>query len=257
MRYIQHWLRSGHRNGHGIHSPYVYDLVRNVVFNKAGMEADPVSVSYHRKLKTIDSWITVHDLGAGSSVEKGSSRSISSIARYSSVTMKNGALLYRIARWYKPAMVIEFGTGLGISTSYLATGAGDVPFVSMEGSSEKQAFALKHNAESGNEHVKMLLGDFDRFLDTIVGSCINQTLVFIDGDHRYKPTLDKVDRFLGRSELSDMILILDDIHWSTGMEQAWRECANRKEVAISIDLFYYGLLIVRPGIEKQHFRVKY
>jgi hypothetical protein len=53
-------------------------------------------------------------------------------------------------------------------------------------------------------------------------------------------------------------VILDDIHWSEEMEQAWKHCKDHDLVTLSIDLFFIGILIFRKEIkEKQHFRIRF
>ncbi|MDP3446251.1 MAG: hypothetical protein Q8T08_25620 [Ignavibacteria bacterium] len=37
------------------------------------------------------------------------------------------------------------------------------------------------------------------------------------------------------------------------MEEAWETIKNNKEVTITIDLFQFGIVFFRNGIEKQHF----
>ena len=38
------------------------------------------------------------------------------------------------------------------------------------------------------------------------------------------------------------VLVFDDIHWSKGMEDAWKMIQNHPKVYLSIDLFYCGLI---------------
>ncbi len=77
--------------------------------------------------------ISVTDLGAGSLVDKGNKRSISKIAKSSSKSKKIGRLLYRLAKYYQPVNILELGTSLGLSSSYLALGNNDSKIVTIEG----------------------------------------------------------------------------------------------------------------------------
>ncbi|MBK9599269.1 MAG: hypothetical protein IPO60_13350 [Flavobacteriales bacterium] len=47
---------------------------------------------------------------------------------------------------------------------------------------------------------------------------------FIDGHHAAEPTLDYFDQCLAKAH-NDTVFIFDDIHWSTGMEEAC--CVSR------------------------------
>lgn len=255
-KFLRHNLLSGYRNGHGIHSPFVYDLVRNVLFNHAKMERPEVVVAFHKSLRRSRRRIEVDDQGAGSRVTSSTVRTLSSIARYSSVSLRQGLMLHRLARWYQPSSILEFGTGLGISTAYIASGASDAAFISIEGSLQKYKIAKEYLGETGIGNVDFVLGNFDDHFPSVLEMVQNRLFVFIDGDHRYHPTVEKVRTILNSENLREVILILDDIYWSNEMERAWRDCCNEQAVRISIDLFYFGVLIKRAEIAKQHFRIK-
>jgi len=53
------------------------------------------------------------------------------------------------------------------------------------------------------------------------------------------------------------IFVFDDIHWSAGMESAWEIIKKDNRVSITIDLFWFGLVFFRGGIEKQDFVLHY
>ncbi len=250
-------LRAGYRGGHGIHSPFVYDLVRNVVFNRSGLRVPEAVKSYHRELAGMKAHIRITGQGAGSRVTTQQERRISSVVKRSSVTQKQGALLYRLCRWYGPSLVTELGSGLGISTAYLSAGAGSSPVVSIEGSPEKYAFAIAHQPAFNEGVTEFIMGGFDRCFPPLLERISDKTIIFIDGDHRYQPTIEKVQALLQMKGdgIRELMIILDDIYWSDEMEKAWKALVADQRVNISMDLFHMGILFVRPGIAKQHFNV--
>jgi predicted O-methyltransferase YrrM len=169
--------------------------------------------------------------------------------------MKQGALLYRLTKWYQPNLILEFGTGLGISASYLAAGSGNAEMVSIEGSKEKHEYAVKNSEHAGTERVEFILGTFDSCFEMLLERVEERTIIFIDGDHRYLPTVEKVNGLLQKTSVGDMMIILDDIYWSAEMEKAWNTSAAHPLADISIDLFHFGILIKREGIAKQHLKL--
>ena len=64
--------------------------------------------------------LNVEDFGAGSAISKSDRRSVASIAKNSSKSKKYGQLLYRMVNYYEPGTILELGTSLGITTSYLS-----------------------------------------------------------------------------------------------------------------------------------------
>jgi hypothetical protein len=54
------------------------------------------------------------------------------------------------------------------------------------------------------------------------------------------------------------MIIFDDIHWSAGMEAAWKNIISHEAVACDIDLFYIGIISFRKEFfEKQNFSVRF
>ena len=119
-KYLYYYFTALNGNGHGMHSPFVFDFILNVLNNKNGYVA-PFEIEELRnellKDKTI---VTIEDLGAGSRIQSSKQRTISSLARNAIKPKKYGQLLYRLVKHYQPETIIELGTSLGITTAYLS-----------------------------------------------------------------------------------------------------------------------------------------
>ena len=125
-KYFHYYLSAANGKGHGIHSPFVYDFVRNVLNDRSSYPAYAGVEALRAQLLRDPTLLEVEDLGAGSALQASRQRSISDIARHAAKSKKLGQLLYRITRYYHPAIVLELGTSLGLSTAYLSAGAADV-----------------------------------------------------------------------------------------------------------------------------------
>jgi predicted O-methyltransferase YrrM len=66
---------------------------------------------------------------------------VASIAKNVTKIKKYGQLLFRMVKEYKPKTVLELGTSLGITTSYLAIANPDANVTTIEGSKEVAAIA--------------------------------------------------------------------------------------------------------------------
>ena len=56
---------------------------------------------------------------------------------------------------------------------------------------------------------------------------------------------------------NDTILVFDDIHWSEGMEEAWKHIVAHSATTLTIDIFQFGLVFLRKELSKQHFVIRY
>ncbi|HET7360770.1 MAG TPA: class I SAM-dependent methyltransferase, partial [Salinimicrobium sp.] len=80
-------------------------------------------------------------------------------------------------------------------------------------------------------------------------------LIFFDGNHKREATLSYFEKLLPLAH-NDSVFIFDDIHWSEGMEEAWKEICAHPKVKVSIDTFQWGLVFFRKEQKKQHFVIR-
>jgi len=259
-KFLEHQLFIRYRKGRGIHSPYLFEFVHDVVFNAAGMEPPDWLTEEHRAMLG-DTRVIPADrrgsFGTGSGErDRAGERTVRSFVRGSSVSRKYGALLYRISRWFSPEMIVELGTGLGVSTLYLAAGAPGVPLHSMEGDMERAAIAAQLMCRRNLEGVSIHWGELERKLEDLLPQVPGRFLVFLDANHRYEPALRYAGLLLERAG-GEAILVMDDIHWSREMYRAWKEVISWPEVRMSIDLFHMGILLLRKDLQKRNVKINY
>lgn len=254
LRYIKYRLRASNGRGHGVHSPFVFQFIQQVL-NDSTHYAEYDKVEQLRKKLLADKTpVPLEDYGAGSS-GRSRSLSVSLITRYAAKSPKYGALLFRIARFYKPEYILELGTSLGISTSYLATADNNSVIVTGEGN-YAVALVAKNNFDALHlPNVRIVTGNFDNTLPQMVSAIPRIDLAFIDGNHRRIPTLKYFRELLTRISPTS-IIIFDDIHWSKEMEMAWKEIKDHPSAMLTIDLFFIGIIFFRPEFKvKQHFSI--
>jgi predicted O-methyltransferase YrrM len=256
FKYFSFFLHSSGKKGHGIHSPFVFDLIRNVL-NDQQHYPDYDQVEALRSRMIADKrMITVEDFGAGSSGAKKNTRSISSIARRAAKPQKYGQLLYRFAQYFKPENIIELGTSLGITTAYLAKGNPGAKLITMEGAEEIAVIARANFGSLPIANCQLSFGNFDKTLENVLKGMQSVDLAYIDGNHRLEPTKNYFHQLLAKAN-DQSIFIFDDIHWSREMETAWDYIKKHPAVKCSIDLFFLGIVLFRKEFaEKQEFKIR-
>jgi predicted O-methyltransferase YrrM len=257
LRYIKYWMKSSNAKGHGVHSPFVFDLIDKVFTDDRDFYVFPLIESSREELLYNTSLIEVTDYGAGSRVNKNFSRTISSIAKSSLKPPKFGQLLFRLVNHFGSSTILELGTSLGITTSYLAAANHNGLVITMEGAPEIAKQAKRHFQHIGLNNIEQVIGDFDTTLGNVLQKNKTLDFVFIDGNHRFEPTLRYFNMM--KPNLHEYsVLVFDDIHWSKEMEQAWDAIKKDDSVTLTIDLFFIGLVFFRKEQkEKQHFIVQF
>lgn len=165
-------------------------------------------------------------------------------------------LLLNITAALQSKQIIEMGTNVGISSSYIGagqrTGKVNAPkLVTMESSPYRARIAENMHKSLGLDFTQVVLGDFNETLAPTLNSMETPDLVFIDGNHKYKPTIRYTDMILDAVD-GDIVLIYDDIRWSDGMEKAWLEIMADKRFAFAMDLNTMGIAVRCAASEQQY-----
>jgi predicted O-methyltransferase YrrM len=253
--YLKYLLAA--RSPHLIHSPFVYEFCTKVLPHTPSQIGARIEARRKECLldKRILQW---QDLGAGfggkaSGVQR---KTIAEIAKSSARRRKEGELLYRICQHYAFQKGIEFGTNLGISTCYQVAGLpASSTFVTLEGAPEIAAIAKENFKEIGVSPIQEI-GEFSAVLPTLSLDTFRPDYVFLDGNHRYAPTMEYFHAVLPFMQ-DGGVVILDDIYWSEEMKRAWLEISAHIAVTVSIDVFTFGICFIRRPQVKEHFILRF
>jgi len=256
-KWLQYYLTASNGRGHGIHSPFVYQFVRELLMDKSVDPAFAKIEALRSQLEHDRSTLAVQDYGAGSAGNNALQRTVSSLAIHAAKSPRLAQLLFRSVQYFKPASIIELGTSLGISGAYLASAAPNTPVYTLEGAPAIAQKAAANFQSLDLHNISVIPGRFEDNLSAVIAKTGTADLVYLDGNHQYAPTVDYF-RFFRDHRKNDTLLIFDDIHWSAGMEKAWAEIRHDPSVTCSIDLFFLGYVFFREENKTpMHFTIRY
>jgi predicted O-methyltransferase YrrM len=256
-KYLRYFFTASSKKGHGIHSPFVFDFIQQVLNDNRHFYAYTRLEQVRASLLDDTTVLTVTDFGAGAASGTVKKRMVKEIAARAAKPKKWGQLLFRTVNYYQPKYMLELGTSLGLSAAYLASGNLNGQLVTIEGAESVVAVAKKQFSALSLQNIKLVQGNFDSVLPQVIGEMKTVDLAFIDGNHRKAPTLAYFQQVLLKKN-DHTILIFDDIHWSSEMEEAWEEIKKHPGVLLTIDLFFVGFVFFRTGFKsKQHFTIRF
>lgn len=241
---------------HDIHSPFVFDLLTNVIEDCTPFYAYKEIETLRKELLESKEMIRVTDYGAGSLFNNLPERKISDIARSASKSTKYGQLLFRIINHFQPQTLLELGTSLGISTLYQAKPSSKSKLITIEGCPETAQRAVYNFKKLGAENIELLVGNFDELLPKALKDLGEVDYVFFDGNHRKEATIRYFEQCLPFIH-NNTLFVFDDIHWSEEMQEAWKYIQNSPQVTVTIDLFFLGLVFFRKEQKKQDFVLRF
>lgn len=248
FRYINHVFRAKNTKGHGIHSPYLFDFVQQVIYNKHPFYIFQQIEKQRDKLHKDKSIIQQTDYGTGTSTPK----SVQQIAHTSLKRTYWGQLLFRIAHFTQAKTILELGTSLGITTSYLATAHQHSHCHTIEGCPHIAHIASKNFKTLSIDNINLSIGNIDNLLPNILSTSAPFDIIFIDANHRREPLKTYFEQSVQHIH-SHSIMVIDDIHWSKEMEKAWNDICKHQQVTTTMDLFELGIVFFDPYFPKKTF----
>ncbi|MEN2413845.1 class I SAM-dependent methyltransferase [Flavobacterium mesophilum] len=243
------------KNEHAVHSPFVFNLLTKCFYDKKRKPEYSILQNYRKSLLENQNFIEVTDFGAGSRVFKSNRRQISKIAKTAGISSKRAELLFRVSNYFQQQNVLEIGTSLGLATAALALGNPRGKVITIEGCQNTATIAQNQLNEFDCNNVENVVSEFESFLiaENLQSSIYD--LIYFDGNHSKKATLEYFELLLPTIN-NDSVWIFDDIHWSPDMEEAWEIIKDHPKVKVTIDTFQWGFVFFRYEQPKEHFIIR-
>jgi len=260
-KFIQHYLSATLIDV--LHSPFVFDLYQTAIKKQKNISKFNPIENNRTKLLNSQEIITYSDLGAGSNLLSTETKKVvKHLAKAHLKPARIAQIIHQIVLKYKYKNVIELGTSLGITSSYIASAIKEnhqfeeSNFTTIEGIHDLRNVALKQFEELElSKYVNSIEGDFNEKLDEVLSNYKNFDVFFVDGNHTYQATMEYFYKALPKAH-NNSVFIFDDIYWSPGMTKAWKEIKQDKNVLQTVDLFFIGLVFFRTEQNRQHFKLR-
>lgn len=258
--YVRHVLTAWHTGGEGVHSPTLFYMVRMVLYDDNAYYVFPRIEQQRKALLRSTTTFIQQDYGTGVSADGFTEipRQVSCIARTHLESAKIGQLLFRIVNHLtethrQPMTVVELGTSLGITTSYLASASPKNRVQTYEGAEGVLGVAEEVWRTLELTNIEPIMGNID---DTLPKHCPEQVdFAYMDANHTYEATLRYFRQLLPHLR-NQSIVVLDDIHHSPEMERAWYEIQSMQQVTSTIDCYHIGLVFFNKHYIRKNYRMR-
>lgn len=249
---LKHRFTAVNTLGHGIHSPYLYNLVRFVFYDDNRYYCFTDIEKQRRAILHSTKTIQVEDYGVGRSGQ----RKVSDIAAFSLMPPKEAQLLFRVLNSQSFTTCVELGTSLGITTAYLSVAAGKKGCVyTFEGSEQTAEVAKKVWTNLKLNNINLYLGNIDDTLAPFLEQIKTLDFAIIDANHTLKTTVSYFNLIVSKCT-NHSIVVLDDINYSKEMAQAWQTILSHPQVTTTINCGDMGFVFFNPQFIKKHYRIR-
>lgn len=241
-------------NKHGVHSPFVYNLVTECFNKKTASDSLKLMTSILNYSYKNDTHIVVNDFGKGSKIFKNQNRKVGKIAKVAGISKKRAALLIRIIAYFKPKTILELGTSVGLSTAAISLGNPIASITTIEGCNNTAKKAEELFSKFNLTNIKLINNQFKNALPKLLNNT-NFDFIYFDGNHQKEATLNYFKQCLVAAT-NNSAFIFDDINWSKEMQEAWEEIKKNPKVTITVDTYFWGIVFFRTQQAKQHFTIR-
>lgn len=214
------------KNQYGVHSPFIYDLIINCLYDKKKHPA-------YRKIKKYRTDIR-KEIGKKESKRLGVSR-------------KKSKLLNRLVSYFEPASVLDYSDTCGLAAISLYTdNSATVHALDTQKKPIPATLKQKKNLQFFTEDLKQQLENLKQDPPQLIHVGKKHT------EAQLKSIFDTIIPYTS----SESIVIFDGIYQSPETAAAWEQLKNHKEIKVSLDLYFWGILFFKQDQAEQHFKIR-
>lgn len=255
LKYINYRLTA--YTEHDLHSPFLYNFYMELIKNENPFSDFEELNTIRKQLQSNATSIQITDFGAGSKKIKSNNRQIKEIAKHGIAQKKQAEFLYRLLNKFAPKTIIELGTSVGLTSLYFSKALPKSIIYTIEGCPGLFQFSNKLFKTENAQNIISINGNFNVEFPKLLSKIDSLDFLYVDGNHSYEPTLNYFKLALEKKN-TNSIFVFDDIYWSDEMQKAWKEICAHKEVTLSLDFFYFGIVFFKTeNKEKEHFVLRF
>jgi len=232
---IKLYRKLRYRKGHGVHSPFIYNLITKVIEEKTPYYVFEDIENFRKELSSCEN-------------------PIGNMTVQETQPKNYGALLFRLVNFFKCSNILQIGSSTGLMSLYLA-----LPLrksCNCYALEEKPGLLdpIKTFAESKSlTNLHWIEGDYASNLNRLKPEISSFDFIFINtmgNPEKTREALNLTESFI----YSGTVMVIDNIRNSKAMKILWKEIKNLKDVRLTIDLLSLGLVFFDTKLHKQHYK---
>jgi len=227
------------RKGFGIHSPFVFDLITNVIEEKSDFYSfhnislirfqllqDKRFIKYREKRITVKKALQLYG-----------------------ISKKEGEFLFRLVNHYKPHTILSVGSSMGLAPLYLTRCDSTVQCVTLECEPDLAEIAKHIIDKEKNQTLQIKTGAYHELLPESIVELQRIDCVFIGKDigvYDWDTVFEQCMPFVH----DPTFFVLAGIRSSIEKQNYWMQYRQHPKVTVAIDLFDLGLLFFQPKLHR-------
>ena len=228
------------RKGYDVHSPFVFDLITNVIEDPCAYYSCDDIAGIRQQLIQKDQFI--HYKGKRMSVKK-------AVYRYG-ISPKEGNFLFRSTNHYKPRTILAIGSSLGLTPLYLTRFDSTVQCVTLESEPDFAEMASHLLSKETNQSLQIRTGAYAALVPESLLQFTRTDCIFVDKNIEIND-LDAIFNQCLPFIHDHAFCVIAGIRSSSEKRHFWKQISQHPQVTVAIDLFQMGLLFFQPKLHKR------
>jgi predicted O-methyltransferase YrrM len=233
---IRLYRRLRYRKGYGVHSPFVYSFITRVIEEKASFYAFDEIEKLRKTLAA-------------------SNNELSRLTLRETQHRNYGALLFRMAHFFKCRSVIQIGGSTGIMSLYLASALPGTCRGYVLENRQGVLDAVKDFSRTQQwNHFRFIEGAYETELQALRSTVKKADMVFIN-QLPETTDIDKIKEFCYEFIDKKTICVIDNITNDTRMKALWQQIKNHSQARVTIDLYALGIVFFDDNLPRKPYKV--
>lgn len=208
-----------HHRGHGIHSPFVFNLITKVIEEK---------MPYH----------AYEDIEA----------CIENTFHKSRQLNKTNKLLFKLTNYFGSQRILEIGSGMGINSLCLTASSKNIKCVSVE-TTEQKYLEAKKLYQQWNRDITLITEELPQLTE-------KQDCIFINlTELNNYPT--ELNQYLLNLSYDKTFIIVKGIRTNRRHQMLWREIKEIESRTAALDLFNIGIVFFDPALYRWDYKISF
>ena len=220
------------RGGHGVHSPFVFDLLTTVIEEKSDYYCYE-SLSFVRAQLRQDSSKIKY---------KGREYTVKDYLKKFCFSESENKLLFRLANRFKPELIYTTGSDLGLAPLYLTAYSKSSRCIAFESEEDIAAAARIFTDKYSTSVDIQSSGKLD-----IQNNCSINLFVFGKSS---STVFDEVVRYMNNESL----MVVSGINASRESSITWKKICEHPKVTVTLDLYSLGIVFFNPKLHRKTYK---
>jgi predicted O-methyltransferase YrrM len=251
IKYLPFLLEA--RNQHGVHSPFIYQLVTQCFYKKINKNLWKAFLNIRQCLKDHNNKKNT-GFGAGSKISKSNAHQVSKIEKIAGISNKKAKILIKTINYFKTEKILELGTSMYLGTSAIKKENESTSILTLEECTETCKTVQQLFEKNNFKGIEIINGNLSKTLSTCTQNKKFDCVIF-DRNHTKIATLNYFEECL-KTIHNNSFFIFDDIYRTSEMQEAWSVIKKHSKVTVTVDVFYFGIVFFRKEQAKEHFKIR-